>query len=201
MGRGGDRRGVAGINAILEGYTRYIPNAGILELRKAICRKLEEENAKQYASYARGCLPGDEVLMPVPYYVSYPETARLAENIRGFWCYLMKHMNILFIHWLNTQALLHCLECGKELLTVTGFSKFTSGASSMSQKAGVAALGLGYAGDEAVPVMSHSSYYGSEVEGFGIINDSESLCWFLLDKAAVVPGDEGIGGQPYEGMP
>ncbi|RWW08466.1 hypothetical protein GW17_00028091 [Ensete ventricosum] len=34
----------AGINAILEGYTRYIPNAGILELRKAICRKLEGDS-------------------------------------------------------------------------------------------------------------------------------------------------------------
>ncbi|KAL5221551.1 hypothetical protein ABZP36_026264 [Zizania latifolia] len=36
-----------------------------------------------------------------------------------------------------------------------------------------------------------SSYYGSEVEGFGTINDSESLCMFLLEKAqvALVPGD------------
>lgn len=31
----------AGINAIREGYTRYSPNAGTLELRQAICRKLQ----------------------------------------------------------------------------------------------------------------------------------------------------------------
>lgn len=33
--------------------------------------------------------------------------------------------------------------------------------------------------------MDFSSYYGSEVEGFGVIEDSESLCRYLLDRAQV----------------
>ncbi|KAJ9673764.1 hypothetical protein PVL29_023367 [Vitis rotundifolia] len=85
----------AGINAIREGYTRYTPNAGTLELRTAICHKLKEENgltytpdqilvsngAKQSALQAvlAVCSPGDEVIIPAPFYVSYPEMARLAD--------------------------------------------------------------------------------------------------------------------------
>jgi aspartate/glutamate/aspartate-prephenate aminotransferase len=104
-------------------------------------------------------------------------------------------------------------------------SQSTSGASSISQKAGMAALGLGHAGGEAVSDMvkafrerrdflvksfgeldgvklsepqgafylflDFSAYYGAKAEGFGIINDSESLCRYLLDKGqvALVPGD------------
>ncbi|MBO8590011.1 aminotransferase class I/II-fold pyridoxal phosphate-dependent enzyme, partial [Staphylococcus aureus] len=39
--------------------------------------------------------------------------------------------------------------------------------------------------------LDFSSYYGAEVDGFGPVKDSESLCRFLLDKAqvALVPGD------------
>lgn len=139
--------------------------------------------------------------------------------------------------------------------------QFTSGASSISQKAGVAALGLGYAGGEVVSKMvkafrerrdflvksfgelegvkmsepqvmatvnfyllvcvcsclclhcllffivyanlsvftscmqgafylfiDFSTYYGSEAEGFGKIENSESLCRYLLDKAQVLCG-------------
>ncbi|MBA0815512.1 hypothetical protein Gohar_000277, partial [Gossypium harknessii] len=98
-------------------------------------------------------------------------------------------------------------------------SQSTSGASSIAQKAGVAALGLGYAGGEVVSTMvkafrerrdflvksfgelegvkisepqgafylfiDFSSYYGIEVEGFGKIENSESLCRYLLDKGQV----------------
>ncbi|PNX72270.1 bifunctional aspartate aminotransferase and glutamate/aspartate-prephenate aminotransferase-like protein [Trifolium pratense] len=85
----------AGINAIREGHTRYTPNAGTLELRQAICHKLKEENGIEYTpdqvvvsngakqSIAQAviavCSPGDEVIVPAPFWVSYPEMARLAD--------------------------------------------------------------------------------------------------------------------------
>ncbi|CAO2182199.1 unnamed protein product [Urochloa humidicola] len=85
----------AGMNAIRDGYTRYTPNAGTLELRKAICAKLQEENGISYSpdqvlvsNGAKQCItqavlavcsPCDEVLIPAPYWVSYPEMARLAD--------------------------------------------------------------------------------------------------------------------------
>lgn len=85
----------AGINAIHEGHTRYTPNAGTLELRSAICHKLKEENGISYSpdqilvsngakqsilqAVLAVCSPGDEVVIPAPYWVSYPEMARLAD--------------------------------------------------------------------------------------------------------------------------
>ena len=84
----------AGIEALERGVTRYTPNAGVLKLRQDICKKLEEENglkhspdeivvsngAKQcvWQAIMATCSPGDEVLIPSPYWVSYPEMARLA---------------------------------------------------------------------------------------------------------------------------
>lgn len=72
----------------------YTPNPGIPELREAIAEKLRTENglgveaahvvcsngAKQSVAQAvlAICQPGDEVVIPAPYWVSYPEMARLA---------------------------------------------------------------------------------------------------------------------------
>lgn len=89
----------AAIKAIDEGYTKYTPSAGSLELREAICRKLKNENNVEYkagqvivccgAKHALYNLfqvllnPDDEVLLPAPYWVSYPEMVKLcgARNI------------------------------------------------------------------------------------------------------------------------
>lgn len=317
----------AGINAIREGYTRYTPNAGTLELRTAICHKLKEENGLSYTpdqilvsngakqscvqAVLAVCSPGDEVIIPAPYWVSYPEMARLADATPVI---LQTHISNNFLldpkdleSKLNekSRVLILCspsnptgsvyprklleeiaqivarhprlLVLSDEIyehiiyspashtsfaslpgmwertLTVNGFSKAfamtgwrlgyiagpkhfvaacgkiqsqtTSGASSISQKAAVAALGMGKAGGESVSTMvkafrerrdylvksfkelegikisdpqgafylflDFSAYYGSEAEGFGTIDGSESLCRYLLDKAevALVPGD------------
>ncbi|KAM0863074.1 hypothetical protein ACQ4PT_044838 [Festuca glaucescens] len=317
----------AGMNAIRDGSTRYTPNAGTMELRKAICNKLQEENGLSYSpdqvlvsNGAKQCItqavlavcsPGDEVLIPAPFWVSYPEMARLAgatpvilpTSISDN--FLLKPESLASVITEKSRLLILCSPSNptgsvypRELLeeiadivkkyprllvlsdeiyehiiyhpakhtsfaalpgmwdrtlTVNGFSKafamtgwrlgylaapkhfvsacgkiqsqYTSGASSISQKAGLAALNLGYAGGEAVSTMvkafqerrdylvrsfkelpgvkisepqgafylfiDFSSYYGSEVEGFGTIKDSETLCMFLLEKAqvALVPGD------------
>lgn len=83
------------IDAIRNGLTRYTPASGILELKNAICTKLREENSIEYTpsqivvsngakqSIANAlmaiCNPGDEVIVPVPYWVSYPELVKLAD--------------------------------------------------------------------------------------------------------------------------
>ncbi len=84
----------AGRRAIEEGHTHYTSNAGTQELREAIVRKLHEDNGLDYGpadilcsngakqSVAQAvfvlCRPGDEVVIPAPYWVSYPEMVRLA---------------------------------------------------------------------------------------------------------------------------
>ncbi|KDP46883.1 hypothetical protein JCGZ_24092 [Jatropha curcas] len=316
----------AGINAIREGYTRYTPNAGTLEVRTAICHKLKEENGLSYApneilvsngakqsitqAVLAVCSPGDEVIIPAPFWVSYPEIARLAdatpvilptsisenflldpklleskiteksrlliicspsnptgsvypkELLEEIARIVSKHPRLLVLSDEIYEHIIYAPATHTSFaslpgmwgrtLTVNGFSKafamtgwrlgylagpkhfvaacnkiqsqFTSGASSIAQKAAVAALGLGYAGGEVVSTMVKafkerrdflitsfgemegvkmskpqgafylfidlSSYYGVEAEGFGKIEDSDSLCRYLLDKAqvAVVPG-------------
>ncbi len=84
----------AAIRAIEEGFTKYTPTAGTLELREAICDKLWKENHLKYTPtqviVSAGakqaihniilvlCEKDDEVIIPSPYWVSYPEQARMA---------------------------------------------------------------------------------------------------------------------------
>jgi len=87
----------AGIRAIEEGFTRYTANAGMPELREAIVQNLLQRVGLEYEvdqvlcsngakqSVAQALLvalcPGDEVLIPAPYWVSYPEMVRLAGGV------------------------------------------------------------------------------------------------------------------------
>jgi len=84
----------AGVQAIRDGFTHYTENPGTMELREAICEKLQRDNdldytpeqivcsngAKQSLALAIHalCDEGDEVLVPAPHWVSYPEMARFA---------------------------------------------------------------------------------------------------------------------------
>ena len=86
----------AGIQAIQEGETKYTRVDGMPALKQAIVRKFARENGLDYApdqisvgSGAKHVLynglmasldPGDEVIVPAPYWVSYPDMVRLAEG-------------------------------------------------------------------------------------------------------------------------
>ena len=90
----------AAIAAIDSGFTRYTPSAGIPELREAICRKLKRDQGLDYspsqvvvATGAKHALydifqaildQGDEVIIPAPYWVSYPEQVKLAGGVPVF---------------------------------------------------------------------------------------------------------------------
>ncbi len=87
----------AAINAINEGHTRYTPAAGTPELKEAICRKLKRDNNLEYSpaqvvvsngakhslsnAFTAILNPGDEVLIPIPFWVSYPEMVKLSDGI------------------------------------------------------------------------------------------------------------------------
>ena len=80
--------------AIETGFTKYTPSSGIPELRQAISEKFAADNkltykpsqvvvscgAKHscYNAILATCQPGDEVIIPAPYWLSYPEMVRLA---------------------------------------------------------------------------------------------------------------------------
>ena len=85
----------AAIEAIRHGYTKYTPAEGSMELREAIAGWLQEAYGAHYtpreivvtagAKYAvfqailAVCDPGSEVILPQPYWVSYPEMIQLAD--------------------------------------------------------------------------------------------------------------------------
>ncbi len=84
----------AAIQAIKSGFTKYTPTSGIPELKQVIAEKFQRDNGLNYtpsqilvSNGAKHCLynifqalldPGDEVLIPVPYWVSYEEEVKLA---------------------------------------------------------------------------------------------------------------------------
>lgn len=87
----------AAIKAMMEGQTKYTPAAGTMALRKAVAAKFLRENNIEYAptqivisNGAKHSLmnaffvllnPGDEVIIPAPYWVSYPEMVKLADGV------------------------------------------------------------------------------------------------------------------------
>jgi aspartate aminotransferase len=84
----------AAIDAMNSGQTKYTATPGIIELRKTICEKLKTDNGLDYTpdqivvnigakhsvyeSMQAVLDPGDEVILPCPYWVTYPETIKLA---------------------------------------------------------------------------------------------------------------------------
>lgn len=85
----------AAVKAIHYGFTKYTPASGIDSLKKAICEKLQRDNGLSYdpsqivvscgAKHSIYniiqviCDRGDEIIIPAPYWLSYPEMAKLAE--------------------------------------------------------------------------------------------------------------------------
>jgi aspartate aminotransferase len=80
--------------ALADGFTKYTPAAGIPELRQAIADKFKRDNGLSYKAsqvivscggkhscynvILATCEEGDEVIIPAPYWLSYPEMAKLA---------------------------------------------------------------------------------------------------------------------------
>jgi len=84
----------AAIKALNDGFTKYTPASGIPELRQAIADKFKKENGLTYKPsqiivscggkhscynvILATCEAGDEVIIPAPYWLSYPEMVKLA---------------------------------------------------------------------------------------------------------------------------
>jgi aspartate aminotransferase len=84
----------AAIKSLEGGFTKYTPSSGIPELRQAISEKFQNDNKIAYKptqvvvsngakhscinAILATCQPGDEVIIPAPYWLSYPEMVRIA---------------------------------------------------------------------------------------------------------------------------
>ncbi len=86
----------AAIKAINDGFTRYTPASGTVELKQAICDKFKRDLGLDYGIenivvsnggkhaltniFMAICNPGDEVIIPAPFWVSYPEMVKMADG-------------------------------------------------------------------------------------------------------------------------
>lgn len=84
----------AAMEAIKSGFTKYTPSSGMLELREVISAKFKKDNSLEYSAsqivVSNGakhslnnifqvlCEEGDEVIIPAPYWLSYPAMVRMA---------------------------------------------------------------------------------------------------------------------------
>jgi len=87
----------AAIKAIKDGFTKYTPASGMPKLKEAVCRKFKRDNDLDYKpnqivisngakhslvnAFMAICNPGDEVIIPAPFWVSYPEMVKLADGV------------------------------------------------------------------------------------------------------------------------
>ena len=87
----------AAIKAIGDGFTKYTPASGTNELKEAVCKKFKEFNGLDYAPnqivisnggkhsltnvFDALLNPGDEVIIPAPYWLSYPEMVKLSDGV------------------------------------------------------------------------------------------------------------------------
>ena len=87
----------AAIQAIQDGFTKYTPASGIVELKEAICKKFKEFNHLDYGTdqivisnggkhaltniFSAILNPGDEVIIPAPFWLSYPEIVKLSDGV------------------------------------------------------------------------------------------------------------------------
>ena len=87
----------AGIRAIEQNLTKYTPAAGTLELRRAVCQRMKEDWGLDYttdevvisgggkpilyAALKTLVDPGDEVILPAPYWVSYYELIKMVGGV------------------------------------------------------------------------------------------------------------------------
>ncbi len=85
---------MAAIKGLADGFTKYTPSSGIPELRQAVADKFKRENGLSYKPsqviiscggkhscfnvIIATCEEGDEVIIPAPYWLSYPEMVKLA---------------------------------------------------------------------------------------------------------------------------
>lgn len=165
--------------AIDDGFTKYTPTSGIPELKEAICAKLRRDNWLDYdppeilvSNGAKQAIaeiimtlvgPGDEVIIPVPYWVSYEEMVKIAGGKSVF----VKTMAFK----LDADALQRAVTKKTKLLILNSPSNPTGAVYSEKELKKIASVCV----KNNIYVLSDEIYekliYGKEHVSIGAIND------------------------------
>jgi aspartate aminotransferase len=193
----------AAIQAIREGFTKYTANAGIPELRDAVATKLKRDNGLSYAreqiliscggkhslyNVFQALLdPGDEVVIPAPYWVSFPEQVKLCQAVpviaptreqNGF--------------RLNRQVLEPVVTPRTKLLVLNSPSNPSGAALSREELAGVAALacerGFWILADETYEALVYDGYQHVSIASLSDAAYARTILVNSLSKAYAMTG-------------
>jgi aspartate aminotransferase len=179
--------------AMDDNFTYYTPVAGYPELRKAIVHKLKTENnldydftdivvstgAKQAIANAVLCLvnPGEEVIIPTPYWVSYSEVVKLAEG-KSIFIDTTVEQNFK----INAQQLEEAITPNTKLFM---FSSPSNPTGSLYSKAELAALAEVFERHPHVYILSDEIY-----EHINYVYAHESIAQFnsIKDRVIIING-------------
>jgi aspartate aminotransferase len=179
--------------AMDDNFTYYTPVAGDPELRKAIVHKLKTENnldydftdivvstgAKQAIANAVLCLvnPGEEVIIPTPYWVSYSEVVKLAEG-KSIFIDTTVEQNFK----INAQQLEEAITPNTKLFM---FSSPSNPTGSLYSKAELAALAEVFERHPHVYILSDEIY-----EHINYVDAHESIAQFagIKDRVIIING-------------
>ena len=148
----------AAIRALKNGATKYTPAAGTLSLKKAVCHKFLRDNNLKYRPdnivisngakhslmnvFTAICNPGNEVIVPAPYWVSYPEMIRLADGIP-----IIVETNIYVI---SDEVYEHIIYDGNRHISIASFGdkikKLTVTVNAVSKTYAMTGWRIGYLG-------------------------------------------------------
>lgn len=185
----------AAIAAIRRGETRYTPIEGTAELRQAVCAKLERDNRLDYRpshilvsggakqSLFNLCMailgPGDEAIIPSPYWVSYPDMVRLADAEP-----VIVETGLDRDFKMQPEQLASAITSRTRLLILNSPSNPTGAAYSTAE---LAALGEVLAGHPDVIVAS-DEIYEHIYWGAGGFTGFATVCPTLLDRTVTING-------------
>lgn len=179
--------------AIDENFSRYSPVAGYPALRNAIAAKLKNENGLEYSAAQISCAngakqsvcntilslvnKGDEVIVPAPYWVSYPEMVKLAEGVP-----VIVKGGIEQDFKITPEQLEAAITPKTRLLILCSPSNPTGSVYSKEELAGLAAV---LARHEQVIVIADEIY-----EHINYVGHHESIAQFeaIRDRVAIVNG-------------
>jgi aspartate aminotransferase len=193
----------AAIQATRDGFTKYTATGGINELKDAVVAKLKRDNGLTYArnqvliscggkhslyNVFQALLdPGDEVIIPAPYWVSFPEQVKLCDAKPVF-----VHTSEAQGFRLNRQVLEPAVNARTKLVVLNSPSNPTGAALSRTELEGIAALaverGFAIVSDETYEALVYDGYRHVSIASLGDAIYARTIVVNSMSKAYSMTG-------------
>ncbi len=193
----------AAIQAIREGFTKYTATGGIDELKDAVATKLKRDNGLSYArdqvliscggkhslynAFQALLEPGDEVIIPAPYWVSFPEQVKLCDAKP-----VIVHTSEREGFRLHRALVEPLVTSRTKILVLNSPSNPTGAALTREELTGVAALalerGIWLLSDETYESLVYDGHQHTSVASFGDRTYAQTILVNSLSKAYAMTG-------------